>query len=126
MLKRTPLRSVPSGTRFDEPGWREWKVPISGACAVCGKRGLLLRHHVIFEQHVRVEASAEQIAHGIVWDQRNALGLGYYVCSCHRRHTSAVDRIPASKVRVENIEFAIELLGEARADAYIDRYYSAS
>jgi hypothetical protein len=112
------LRSVPSGSHIDEPGWREWKTPTAGRCGVCGKWGLLLRHHVILEQHVRVHG-------GDPWDLRNALGLGYYACSCHRDHHHAVRRIPASKLTPASIEFAIELLGAAAADQYFDRYYAA-
>lgn len=84
---------------------------------MCGIYGLLLRHHVVTEQHVRREG-------GDPWALANSLGLGYR-CGCHRLHHAAIERIPASKLTPASIEFAIELLGAAAADAYFDRYYAA-
>lgn len=117
LVKRSPLRLVPPVDRSGEPGYREWHTPIQGECAACGKRGLLLRHHAITENHVRREG-------GDPWDLRNAIGLGYFACSCHREHHQATRRLPISVLGAEAIEFAIELLGAGRADAELERYYS--
>lgn len=116
-MKRTPLVAKPGPDRRAEPGRGAWKSPVVGECAACGRRGLLLRHHVVLEQHVRA-------AGGDPWDLRNALALGYYACRCHRDHHHAVRRIPLSCVPPEAIAFAVELLGVAAADSYLARYYA--
>lgn len=116
-MKRTPLRPRPPVDRSGEPGRREWKTPLVGRCANCGARGLLLRHHVIAEQHVRR-------AGGDPWDLANAMALGYYACACHRDHHSAVRRLPLSRLPDNALAFAVDLLGEAGAADYLRRYYS--
>lgn len=117
-MKRTPLIARAPVDHSGEPGYREWKTPSYGRCAVCGKWGLLIRHHVILEQHLRAIGAP-------AYDLRNAMRIGAgYVCACHRQQTSAVNRIPLAKVPDVAIEFAHELLGEA-AESYLTRYYSA-
>ena len=65
-MKRTPLRGRPRVDHSSEAGYREWKAAMTGECAACGKRGLLLRHHVVTEQTVRREG-------GDPYDLRNAM-----------------------------------------------------
>lgn len=78
-------------------------------CVVCGddevmarKRGTKLQaHHVLSQQQLR--------AHGLehlLWAQDN----GVPACEepCHRRHTSAVRRIPRAALPRAAIEFAAE------------------
>lgn len=117
-MRRVPLRAHPPQPRFDEPGREEWKRPHWGRCALCGERGLLIRHHVVLEQHVRAEF-------GNPYDLRNALPLGAY-CRCHRLHHQAAARIPRSAIPPAAVEFAVELLGPERAELYLARYYSAA
>jgi hypothetical protein len=115
-VKRTPLRARPVD-HSGEPGYRAWKKAEHGSCAACGARGLLLRHHVIHEQHVRALG-------GDPYDLRNAIQLGYYACACHREHHAAVRRLPRAILPPEAVEFATELLGAGPAEAYLSRYYS--
>lgn len=117
-MRRSPLRARPPVDRSDEAGYRAWHTPVWGPCAVCEKRGLLLRHHVILEQHVRIEG-------GDPWALANSLALGYFACSCHRRHHSACARLPISCVPAAAIAFAVQLLGAERAEDYLKRYYAA-
>lgn len=116
-MKRTPLVAKPH-VNGSGPGRSEWKAPVYGYCAACGKHGLLLRHHVILEQHVRT-------AGGDPWDLRNSMTLGYYACACHRDHHHAVRRLPLAKVPDVAIAFAVELLGEERAADYLARFYAS-
>ncbi len=118
-MRRSPLRTRPPADRRDEPGWRLWHAPVWGECAVCGKRDRLVRHHVVTEQKVRREG-------GGPWDLRNSIGIGIgYVCVCHRdHHNHPIRRIALSKVSVEAIEFAVELLGEPQATDYLRRTYA--
>jgi hypothetical protein len=119
-VRRTPLKAVPPVDRSGEPGYRAWKAPVFGCCALCGGGSQRLeRHHCMSEQHVRAIDPAK------VWDIRNSLVLGMH-CSarCHSRHTTAAARLPASLIPAPAIEFMIELVGAERADLYIDRYYS--
>jgi hypothetical protein len=95
---------------------REWKSR-SGRCAVCGRRGRVVFHHIITEQHVRREG-------GDPWDFRNALPLGVY-CRCHGRHHNAHVRISMRVIPDAALVFARELMGEDRAIDYWCRYYGA-
>lgn len=55
-------------------------------------------HHVITQQQLRLAGR-----HDLLWDPRN----GMTVCGLiHRRHTTAVQRIPADKVPERCAEFA--------------------
>ncbi len=114
-MRRSGLRPRPPLDHRSEPGYAAWHAPIFGVCSVCGQRGPLERHHVVGEQVVRRER-------GDPYDLRNSLELGRY-CACHRRHTSAVARLPVSVLRSEHLAFMVELLGEDRAALYVVRYY---
>lgn len=114
-MKRTPLLSRRRPERPLEPGYKAWHTPVFGRCEACGKPGLLLRHHVVLEQHVRA-------AGGDPYDLRNAMALGYYSCACHRHHHHAVRRLSIRAVPDEAVAFCSELLGPA-AGAYLSRYY---
>lgn len=115
-MRRSTLRPRPPVDRSAEPGYREWHAPIFGTCEVCGMgHQPLERHHVMHEQHVRREA-------GWAYDMRNSIEIGRY-CACHRQHTSATRRLPASKIPQPALAFMVELLGEDRTADYIVRYY---
>jgi len=101
--------------RQREPGYEEWHRTRYGRCAVCGRRGTILRHHLVYEQHVRR-------AGGDPWDLRNALDVGA-LCACHQRHHTAARRIPLRLIPAKAHTFATELLGPARAELYWSRYY---
>lgn len=117
-MKRTPLRSKPRTDHSSEPGYDTFKRWVWGECAGCGKRMLCLRHHVLTERLVRREG-------GDPWDLRNSVLIGAgYDCACHKAHHHATRRLPRSKVPAEAVEFAIELLGEARAADYLARHYA--
>lgn len=98
-----------------EPGRAEWKTPVRGKCGACGKEQLCIRHHVVYEQHVRREG-------GDPWDQANAMLVGTR-CRCHENHHGAVERIALARIPQTAIDFAIGLLGADRAALYIARYY---
>ena len=101
--------------RRAEPGYDVWHRTRYGRCAICGKRGTILRHHVVLEQHVRVEG-------GNPWDLRNSLDIGSR-CDCHLNHHFASHRIPFRVVPAAARAFADELLGPGRAELYFQRYY---
>lgn len=88
-----------------------------GRCTAprCSWRGRLVRHHVVYEQHVRA-------AGGDPWDQANAMLLGTG-CTCHADHHSGKARLPVWAIPQTAMDFAIELLGTDRAALYIARYY---
>ena len=112
-----------------EPGEAAWKRKRYGRCAVCGTYGRVIRHHLLIEQEIRREATAEQLAAGAAWDPRNALAVGAPMplggrCTCHADHHSAKRRIPYARIPAEAKEFAVEILGHAKAYAWYQRYYS--
>lgn len=112
-------RSGPKRSTVDrttEPGREEWKTTRRGRCAICGRSQLILRHHVVYEQHVRA-------AGGDPWDLRNAMDVGAF-CRCHANHHSAVERIPMRLVPDAAADFAMDLFGFARAAVYFARYYA--
>jgi hypothetical protein len=118
-LKRTPMkRKAPPRIPSEKLARAAWKASHNGPCGVCGRRQPLLRHHVIYEQHVRK-------AGGDPWNLRNALDVGL-LCDCHRKHhASGPGRvpIPLGKIPTAAVEFAADLFGKARARLYFDRYY---
>jgi hypothetical protein len=90
----------------------------SGRCAVCGKRGRVMFHHLVLKQHIKKEG-------GDVWDFRNALPVGV-ACFCHADHHAAMHRIPRALVPESAIAFAEELFGAERAELYWSRYYASA
>lgn len=120
-LKRTVLRSRPK-RRVETPVEREarlaWKTPHQGFCS-CGCERFsmhLERHHVCYEQHVRREG-------GDVWNIANSMLLHP---TCHASHHSAMRRIKIEYVSRAALEFALELLGEARSADYFARFYDCT
>jgi hypothetical protein len=111
------MKPAPRADHRSEPGFYAWKAPSFGCCAVCGVDGLLIRHHCVTENRVRREG-------GNPYDLRNALGLGAW-CPCHRQHHSSAAKLPLSSVPPAAIAFAVELLGQDAAEAYMHRYYAA-
>lgn len=98
----------------------QWR-PRNGRCAVCGRRGRIVFHHIVYGQHVKALG-------GDVWDFRNALAVGAPLgrCRCHdNHHHPGVNggRIPRSLLPEVAVQFAVDLMGEDRANAYLARYY---
>lgn len=82
-------------------------------CCMCGRRDRLQQHHVVYRQHIRREGGWE-------YDPRDARSA----CDrCHMSHHRRGRVIPVSKLRPENIVFAVELFGRERARGYFERYY---
>lgn len=81
-------------------------------CANCGQRRIDLQvHHVVTQEELKNIKRKD-----LLWDRRNGLVL----CElCHSRHTSAFQRVTRDKLRVENIDFALEI----DHGWYLDRYY---
>lgn len=120
-LTRGSLRAKPQKRPF-EPGREAWKTPTRGHCEGCGKPGLMQRHHVVKEQHVRRPPTGGPA--GDPWDMRNAMLLGFeHVCDCHERHTNKSKLIPLSKVSPATVSFARDLLGDYAED-YLRREYA--
>lgn len=108
--KRGPLNPGWKGGGPSQPAWREAKEK---RCRNCGKPGRMFLHHVIYEQHVRAKG-------GNAFDPRDSLTLCF---QCHMAHHHGADnRIPVSKLRPENLEFACDLLGVTARDYFV-RYY---
>lgn len=79
-----------------------------------GKRRLHL-HHVVTRQVIRRNR-------GDQWDP----AVGMTVCdSCHSKHHHRTRPIPRSAVPAAAVAYAVQLMGEDRAEDYIARYYSA-
>lgn len=108
----------PTVDSVDSPGgWSDY--PDVAECEVCGKRGPVTRHHVVYQQHVRNYKGDE-------WDPANSMLVGakFGRCTCHARHHAGGEgRIPMSKVPESARQFAINLLGAAAAHYYFRRYY---
>jgi hypothetical protein len=93
--------------------------------------GPVVLHHVVTEQKIREVATVEQIAAGIVWDQRNAFRIGApYVmggrCRCHDgHHGPGVNdtRLWLSRIPKKALIYARELLGAPAAAVYLSRHY---
>ena len=91
-----------------------------GMCGCCSRiKGLFEVHHVVFEQRCRREGAPLK-------SPDNAFRL----CSgtaetCHEREHTHQSRIPVSKLRIQNIAFAIRWLGPGPAYNYFERYYVA-
>jgi hypothetical protein len=124
-MKRSPIaRKTPLGRsrprRPVEPGRDVFKTRVlHGACTVCGREGMLLRHHVILEQHLRaLGADPWALANGM-W-----VGVDGLTCNCHALHHGAFRRIPLDKVPDAAIDFARQLLGDDKAALYFARFYS--
>jgi hypothetical protein len=101
----------------EEAGRSVWKMERTGTCAICGRRGRVLRHHIVYEQHVRREG-------GDPWDLANALDVGAR-CLCHAKHHSGAERISLQLIPEVAMAFAVDLMGEDRAVDYFRRYYTA-
>jgi hypothetical protein len=113
--------SLNEGLGVDEPTPEPyaWDVyPRVAKCEVCGKRGPVTRHHVVYRQHVRNYG-------GDQWDPANSMLVGdrYGNCTCHAQHHAGARRIPTSKVPAAALEFAVRLMGRHAAVAYFRRYY---
>lgn len=86
------------------------------ACACCGGRDRLVRHHATFRQTVRREGGDE-------WAPANALAL----CTpCHEGFHARRVPVPLSVLRDENIAFAADLLGPLAAHVYLSRRYAGT
>jgi hypothetical protein len=101
--------------RQREPGYDTWHTTRYGRCKICGTQGTIFRHHVVLEQHVRLEG-------GDPWDLRNSLDVGAR-CACHPNH-HGIHRISRRLIPKAALEFAAELLGRRRASDYMRRYYA--
>jgi hypothetical protein len=110
LLRRSALRSRPK-PRLNEPGLLEFKQVLYGYCLACGVEGLVRRHHVFHEQHVRRE-------HGNAWDTRNGMWVGVEGITCGSR------KIPLAQVPDAAVAFVVDLIGEHRAAAYFRRRYA--
>lgn len=124
-LKRTsPLRSRPK-SRVKGQAEAEWTTPRYGKCAVCGAKGLILRHHILTKQRIK-----QAYRDDLLWDQRNALDVGApETCSCHGSHHAALRdgqpfRIPLRLVSVAATEMAVEVLGEDATLEYFLKFYA--
>lgn len=102
----------------DRAGERRWRAALTGRCAMCrapgGGRFRLVLHHVCYRQHLRAIGGDE-------YDPRNALTL----CSeCHSQHHSRVATLPLDVIPRQAIGFLVDLLGQERAELYLNRYYA--
>jgi 5-methylcytosine-specific restriction endonuclease McrA len=122
-MKRSPIRRKSRPRRQPDElermaAFKAAALYQGGPCRVCGSRTALVAHHVVTRNHVEREG-------GDVWDSRNAMCLcSGGPSSCHESHHSRQRPIPLSAVPDAASEFADELLGRDRADAYWDRYYA--
>ncbi len=87
----------------------------TGECENCGARTWRQAHHVVRQQDL---PSVER------WAMANRMLLG---SCCHSGHSSygvKDTRISLAKVPEAAKRFAVEVLGEARAEDYFKRYYA--
>lgn len=119
MLTRRRLHTSPE-EREQALAFRITVVARGARCIVCGYTEeqaratgtRLTAHHVITQQHLR-KYGYESLR----WSVEN----GTPVCDepCHRRHSSARERIPRAKLPVAAVRFAEEL----GMEWYLTRYY---
>lgn len=111
---RVALTTINNSSSF----WEEAKY--QGACAGCGRMGVLWEaHHVLFLQECR-RASAPE------WSPDNALRLCIEGDRCHYgQHPGAPSarRVKVSKLRDENLAFILCHLGAGAGHNYLTRYY---
>lgn len=120
-LRPSAKSRAKAAAKRSEPGRVAWKTePPNGPCAACGQRGPRVRHHVVYEQHVRREG-------GDPWDLANAMLLGRF-CRCHGDHHAPNGRTPLALKTVpwEAVAFASRLLGHDRAADYFTKHYDRS
>lgn len=109
-VHRKPAEATPERYAFKEVVW--------GHCEVCKAIGFVRRHHIVREQHVRLEG-------GDCWNVDNALWVGVdFTCRCHDLHHNASRRIPLSLVPLRAVAFAEGLYGLERARDYLSREYA--
>lgn len=95
--------------------WRRRVVDRDVTCVLWHEcEGDLHAHHVVTQQHLRKRGLSRH-----AWDRR----IGLTVCERgHRRHHSALERIPVDVLPAEVVGFVTDLgLGW-----YLERYYQAS
>jgi 5-methylcytosine-specific restriction endonuclease McrA len=125
------LRATPRGrTGSANPNYRSgrsvgkrppaaWRNAVQAACEspLCtGSRGQHLHlHHVVYLQALRREGVD-------LWDPRNAMTL---CATCHAKHHHRTRIIPISALPEAAVRFAVQLMGEDRAAAYLARRYAA-
>jgi 5-methylcytosine-specific restriction endonuclease McrA len=109
-VKRTPIKR--SRPKKLPPEARAFKDAYQGhVCHACQFLWAQTSHHVVYEQHLRGPDK---------WRLENAMP----VCrDCHRRHHQAVERIPASCLTEQNLQFANDVLGPGAGD-YLNRRYA--
>ena len=104
---------------IDDPRSFYLEGKFQGRCACCNSTGRFEVHHVIAKERCKKEHIPQH-------SPDNALRLcAKSPDSCHERHTTAQERVPLSKLRDENIAFAVHL-GRGPAYNYLTRYYAGS
>jgi hypothetical protein len=111
-LKRTALKA--GSRRRSTP--KRWLNAKAKRCALCGRRKGLTQHHVVYEQHVRKHG-------GDPFDPRD--GLTVCLDEHNRHHDGSAWKIPVARLRPDNLQFALELLGDYAAD-YLARHYDGT
>lgn len=101
--------------RDHEPETLRWKRRVIDRDATCvlwhDCEGDLQAHHVVTQQHLRKRGLSRH-----AWDRR----IGLTVCERgHRRHHSALERIPFNVLPSEVVSFVTEL----GLDWYLERFY---
>jgi 5-methylcytosine-specific restriction endonuclease McrA len=114
LSRRKPLRSKgkPKLSAGERQETTEFKLAYLGEpCAGCRMRLAQVSHHVIYEQHLRLEDK---------YRLENAMALCH---SCHINHHSANGpKLRREWLAEHHLDFASEVLGEA-AGTYLARRY---
>lgn len=87
----------------------------------CGAAGRH-KHHVVFQQHIRVEAPPGSRGR-LLRDSRNLVPMAL---ACHSAFHGHMLHLPARRLPDSVFEFAVELLGPGAAYEYLSRRYSGS
>lgn len=112
-MKRTPPKPMSLRMRLLKEAFRD-EARGQRCCAVCGTTDEPWdAHHVIEKAYLAKHRWP-------LYVPENALRL----CRrCHERHTLRTEKVPMTALTDENVEYAIILMGEPRAEDYFRRNY---
>lgn len=117
-LRRRPKRQVMTVEQWDAR--LLWKTPTAGFCQCgCGRFSLYLeRHHVVSQMKLKQIGRHDQL-----WNLANGMLL---TPTHHEWHTNHARKIKIEYVPEVALAFALDVLGEGGAAAYVSAHYDCT